>query len=160
MTGIWKFPSKNGRERGLMALYILHSLAQSPKSGYDLLKEIEEKTEGTWVPSKGTLYPLLKQLEEEALIRLFETGKRSKQVYELTETGEETLRAHRQHRRESREKMLQMKNLLVEIFGDEKRELNALFVEIRSLIDALPSEKDEEAGKILGQCLEDLRRIK
>jgi DNA-binding PadR family transcriptional regulator len=159
MTGIWNFPSHKGRGRGFLALYIMHSLSQSPKSGYDLLKEIEEKTEGAWVPSKGALYPLLKQLEEEGLIRIFETEKRSKQVYELTESGEEALRAHRRHRRASREKVMQMKNLLVEIFGDEKPGLNSLLIEIRSVVDALPPEKEEQAAGILRQCLEELRRV-
>lgn len=68
MTGLWTFASKDGKERGLLALFILHSLNQQPKSGYELLKEIEAKTEGLWAPSKGTLYPILKQLEEEELI--------------------------------------------------------------------------------------------
>ncbi|WP_153015971.1 PadR family transcriptional regulator [Methanofollis ethanolicus] len=159
MTGISHFPSHGGRGRGFLALYILHSLSQSPKSGYDLLKEIEGKTEGAWVPSKGALYPLLKHLEEEGLIRVFETEKRSKQVYELTGSGEEALQVHRRHRRESREKMLQMKNLILEMFGDEKPGLNSLVIDIRSVIDALPPEKDERAAEILRQCLEDLRRI-
>lgn len=159
MTGISHFPSHRGRGRGFLALYILHSLSQSPKSGYDLLREIEEKTGGAWVPSKGTLYPLLKHLEEEGLIHVLETEKRSKQVYELTGSGEEALQAHRRHRHVSREKVMQMKNLLVEIFGDEKPGPTSLLIEIRSVVDALPPEKNEQATEILGQCLEELRRI-
>lgn len=159
MTGISHFPSHKGRGRGFLALYILHSLSQGPKSGYDILKEIEGKTEGAWVPSKGALYPLLKHLEEEGLVRVLETEKRSKQIYELTESGEEALEAHRRHRQASREKVMQMKNLLVEIFRDEKPGLNSLLIEIRSVIDALPPEKNEKATEILGRCLEDLRRI-
>jgi DNA-binding PadR family transcriptional regulator len=62
MTGFFKFAGRGGKERGLIALYVLHTLDKHPGSGYELIKEIEEKTGGKWVPSKGTLYTFLKQL--------------------------------------------------------------------------------------------------
>ena len=159
MTGLWKFASKNGKERGLLALFILHSLNQQPKSGYELLKEIEEKTEGIWAPSKGTLYPILKQLEEEELIRVGETGKRSKNIFELTQNGKETLLTIRGHKKESREKLLQFKNLLIDIFGEEKITMKGLLFEIRDVIDDLSPNKKDQAVKILEKCLADLKRI-
>ncbi|MHC1600697.1 MAG: PadR family transcriptional regulator [Candidatus Methanospirareceae archaeon] len=159
MTGLWKFASKNGKERGLLALFILHSLNQQPKSGYELLKEIEEKTEGMWVPSKGTLYPILKQLEEEELIRVGETGKRSKNIFELTQNGKETLLTIRERKKESGEKLLQFKNLLIDIFGEEKITMKGLLFEIRDVIDDLSPNKEDQAVKILEKCLADLKRI-
>ena len=68
MTSLLQFASKSGRARSLLALYVLHSLDKSEKSGYDIMREIEKLTSGAWVPSKGTLYPLLHQLETEGLI--------------------------------------------------------------------------------------------
>jgi DNA-binding PadR family transcriptional regulator len=82
---------RGARGRGLIQLFILHSLHKEPKSGYDLIKEITEKTGGAWVPSKGTLYSLLKKMEEEGLIIVSDTGKRSKNIFSLTAEGEETL---------------------------------------------------------------------
>ena len=37
--------------------------------GYEMIKEIEERTQGAWVPSAGSIYPILQLLEEEGLIR-------------------------------------------------------------------------------------------
>jgi DNA-binding PadR family transcriptional regulator len=159
MTGLWTFASENGKERGLLALFILHSLNQQPKSGYELLKEIEEKTEGLWVPSKGTLYPILKQLEEEELIKVGETGKRSKTVFELTKKGEETLLTIKERKKESSEKLLQFKNLLIDIFGEEEITMKGLLLEIRVVIDDLTPDKKHQAVEILEQCLTDLKRI-
>jgi DNA-binding PadR family transcriptional regulator len=159
MTGLWTFASENGKERGLLALFILHSLNQQPKSGYELLKEIEEKTEGIWVPSKGTLYPILKQLEEEKLITVGETGKRSKTIFALTQNGEETLLTIRERKKESREKLLQFKNLLIDILGEEKITTEGLLFEIRDVIDDVAPTKKNQAAKILEQCLADLKRI-
>jgi DNA-binding PadR family transcriptional regulator len=159
MTGLWTFASEGGRERGLLALFILHSLNRQPQSGYALLKEIEDKTEGVWVPSKGTLYPILKQLEEEGLIQVGEIGKRSKTIFEVTPNGEETLRTLKEHKKESREKLLQFKNLLIEIFGEEKVTMKGLLFEIREVIDDLAPDKKDQAVTILEHCLADLKSL-
>lgn len=159
MTGLLTFASEGGRERGLLALFILHSLGQQSKSGYAVLKQIAEKTEGVWVPSKGTLYPILKQLEEEGLIHVGEIGKRSKTIFELTPNGEETLRAIKEHKKESREKHLQFKNLLIEIFGEEKVTVKGLLFEIRAAIDDLAPDKKDQALRILERCLADVKSL-
>lgn len=159
MTGLLTFASEGGRERGLLALFILHSLGQQPKSGYEVLKEIKDKTGGVWVPSKGTLYPILKQLEGEGLIRIGEIGKRSKTIFELTPSGEETLRTIKEHKKESSEKHLQFKNLLIEIFGKEKITVKGLLFELRDVIDDLAPDKKDQAVRILEQCLADLKNL-
>src|SRR5271169_304358 len=105
MTSLLKFGSREGRERSLLALFILHSLTKSPKSGYDLLAEIREKTGGLWTPSKGTLYPVLHQLEEERLIAVIATGKRAKTTFEVTEDGRKALENVKERRREGHKKM-------------------------------------------------------
>jgi DNA-binding PadR family transcriptional regulator len=54
--------------------------------GYEMIKEIEERTQGAWTPSAGSIYPTLQMLEDEGLIRGEESeGKRR---FALTETGE------------------------------------------------------------------------
>lgn len=159
MNGLWKFSPVCGKERSLTALFILHSLHHEPKSGYDLLKEIAEKTGDKWTPSKGTLYPILKELEKDRLIQVLETGKRSKNIFELTPDGEKTLLKIREHRKESREKMLVFRNLIAEIFGQDTSRLDGLLFEIRSIVDDFPAENNDHAFKILENCIEDLRRI-
>ncbi|PQV43703.1 helix-turn-helix transcriptional regulator [Methanohalophilus euhalobius] len=107
-----------------------------------------------------TLYPLLKDLEEEHLIRIVETGKRSKNIYRLTSFGEKTLQQIRGHRKESREKMLVLRNLFIEIFRQDKSTLYRLFFEIRIVIDDLSPDNNGRAARILEKCIDDLRRIK
>lgn len=160
MVGLWKFASKGGKGRGLLALFTLHSLNQKPKSGYELLKEIREKTKDAWAPSKGTLYPILKQLEAEKLTRVCKTGKRSKNIFELTHSGKKTLRGILEGKKDSREKYRQFKNLLIEIFGEEKITLKELIFEIKyAASDAsVPGNKERVVG-ILEKCLADLRRL-
>ncbi|MBA3865289.1 MAG: helix-turn-helix transcriptional regulator [Solirubrobacterales bacterium] len=53
--------------------------------GYEMIKEIEQRTDGAWTPSAGSIYPTLQLLEEADLIRGEESD--GKRRFTLTETG-------------------------------------------------------------------------
>ena len=66
----------------------------SAQNGYQLIQEIERRTEGVWKPSPGSVYPALQQLEDEGLVRAAEfEGKRA---FELTAEGREYVDANRE----------------------------------------------------------------
>src|SRR5580698_9791256 len=77
-------------------LLILMSLADQPRHGYALMKDIEVLSSGRVRLSTGTLYGALRRLLEESWIERFdqEDTSREKQAYRLTEAG------HRQLHRE------------------------------------------------------------
>ncbi len=159
MKGLLSFTSPHGKERGFLALYILHALCREPKSGYDLLKEIEEKTHGAWVPSKGTLYPIITHLEEEGLITVVETGPRSKNIFQTTEQGRGILRQVREHRHHQRDKFLLLRDLHMEVFGEERTNLGDALWQMRDAIEGIPPEKTEAATRILNDCTAQLRNL-
>jgi DNA-binding PadR family transcriptional regulator len=68
-----------------MALLIL--LAEEPRNGYQLMQTIEERSDGRWRPSPGSVYPVLSQLEDEALVRA--TERDGTKLFELTDAGRE-----------------------------------------------------------------------
>jgi DNA-binding PadR family transcriptional regulator len=158
MIGLWKFSDKNGKQSGLLAIYILHSLKKQPKSGYELLSEIKEKCNGEWSPSKGTLYPLLKNLEEERLIRVKSTELRSKTIYEISSKGNKLFSEMRENREVLREKLLLFNNLFKDIMGKEKSEVYSLISEIKEI--SLDNLKNKGTKMILENCLSELRKIK
>ena len=51
------------------------------------MQRLEEKTEGAWRPSPGSVYPTLQLLEDEGLARASEQD--GKRVYEITDAGRE-----------------------------------------------------------------------
>jgi DNA-binding PadR family transcriptional regulator len=81
-------PHRRGRgraRRGDVRLALLRLLAEEPRNGYQLMQAIEERSEGLWRPSPGSVYPTLAQLEDEGLIRSVETeGARR---FEITDAG-------------------------------------------------------------------------
>jgi DNA-binding PadR family transcriptional regulator len=74
----------------LIALYLIE---QQPRHGYDLIKAIEEKTGGIYVPSPGVIYPALTFLEEAGYVT--STAEANKRLYTITEEGKTHLADNR-----------------------------------------------------------------
>ena len=77
------------RGRGDVRLALLRLLAEEPRNGYQLIQAIEERSEGLWRPSPGSVYPTLAQLEDEGLIRSVEAD--GARRFEITDAGREQL---------------------------------------------------------------------
>ena len=73
--------------RGDVRLALLRLLAEEPRNGYQLIQAIEQRSEGRWRPSPGSVYPTLSQLEDEGLIRSVEAD--GSRRFELTDAGRE-----------------------------------------------------------------------
>jgi DNA-binding PadR family transcriptional regulator len=71
--------------RGDVRTAALLLLAEEPRNGYQIMQEIEERSEGMWRPSPGSVYPALQQLEDEGLVRTTESEGR--RLFELTDAG-------------------------------------------------------------------------
>jgi DNA-binding PadR family transcriptional regulator len=80
-------PFRGGRKarRGDVRAAALVLLEEEPRNGYQLMQEIEERSEGQWRPSPGSVYPALAQLEDEGLVQTREAEGR--RVFELTDAG-------------------------------------------------------------------------
>jgi len=77
-------------EQGALRLVILRLIADGPRHGYELIKEIEEHFGGAYSPSPGVIYPTLTLLEEQDLIRQ-EPEEGGKKRYAITEDGRKLL---------------------------------------------------------------------
>jgi DNA-binding PadR family transcriptional regulator len=68
--GPWMFRMRHGgrRRRGDVRAAILALLDERPMHGYEMIQELEERSDGMWRPSAGSIYPTLQLLEDEGLI--------------------------------------------------------------------------------------------
>jgi DNA-binding PadR family transcriptional regulator len=75
--------------RGDIKYLILEVLAEGPRHGYDIITELENKSNGRYRPSPGSVYPTLTLLEEGGFI----TGATAegKRVFSITDAGRELL---------------------------------------------------------------------
>src|SRR3954468_458869 len=80
--------------RGDVRAALLLLIEGGAQNGYQLIQEIDRRTDGLWKPSPGSVYPALQQLEDEGLVRAVEfEGKRA---YELTDEGRGYVDEHRE----------------------------------------------------------------
>ena len=73
---------------------ILGLLAEEPRSGYDIKKEVEERLSHFWSESFGHIYPMLRRLHQRGLVDLTvqrQEGRPDRKEYSLTEDGREAL---------------------------------------------------------------------
>jgi DNA-binding PadR family transcriptional regulator len=116
---------------GMLRLYLLKLLDESPRHGYDVIRLLEDRFMGLYAPSPGTIYPRLQRLEAEGLVTQSQEGGRK--VYRITEAGREELR--RRH-----------------------DELDELETEIRSSVHGLAREIREEVRGTVRDLKQELKQ--
>jgi len=75
-------------QKGYMRIAFLIILSKKACHGYEMMKEVRDRTEGFWRPTAGGAYPLLQSLENAGYIK-GEWGpqKRKRKIYHITESG-------------------------------------------------------------------------
>jgi DNA-binding PadR family transcriptional regulator len=149
-------PRGRGRKarRGDIRTAALLLLAEEPRNGYQIMQEVQERSDGVWRPSPGSVYPALQQLEDEGLIRSQEVDGRK--LFALTDEG----RSHVQERDpEARAPWEQMSGDV----SDQAHELGNLMREVASaFVQVMRSGSDAQMGKardVLTSARRDLYRI-
>ena len=89
-------------EGGELRLVLLKLIADEPRHGYELIKAVEDLTEGEYAPSPGMVYPTLTMLEDIGYIAE-RKSKDSKKVFEATDEG----RAHLEENAEEVEELIE-----------------------------------------------------
>lgn len=74
---------------GRLRLYLLKLLDEAPRHGYEVIRLLEERFQGLYAPSAGTVYPRLSKLEAEGLVT--HTTEGGRKVYAITDAGREEL---------------------------------------------------------------------
>lgn len=82
--------SGGGRRRvfdsGELRLVLLKLIEEQPRHGYDLIRDIEERTGGAYAPSPGVIYPTLTLLDDMGLISEA-TSEGAKKQFAISEAG-------------------------------------------------------------------------
>ncbi|MFI2778677.1 PadR family transcriptional regulator [Streptomyces sp. ALB3] len=115
---------------GRLRLYLLKLLDEAPRHGYEVIRLLEERFQGLYAPSAGTVYPRLAKLEAEGLVTHATDGGRK--VYSLTEAGRAEL-------------------------ADRGGELADLELEIRDSVSELAAEIREDVRGAAGQLRSEMR---
>jgi DNA-binding PadR family transcriptional regulator len=76
-------------QKGYIRIGVLILLNKKPHHGYEIMKEIKDRTKGFWSPTPGGVYPILGSLEKARYIKgewSIKNGRRIK-IYKITDSG-------------------------------------------------------------------------
>ena len=124
-----------GRRRmfgsGELRLVLLKLIADEPRHGYDLIRAIEEKTEGQYAPSPGVVYPTLTMLTDMGLIEE-QAAEGSRKAFGVTEEGRKHL-------------------------ADNEAEVAALFARLDEAKPQGPRQGRQHIGRAIGNLMAAMR---
>jgi DNA-binding PadR family transcriptional regulator len=150
----WGGGRRRRMRRGDVRAALLVLLEEQPQTGYGLMEEIERRSEGAWRPSPGSVYPTLKQLEDEELVQA-EAGQ-GRTPFTLTDAGKAYVE-------ENREKLGQPWAKSDEGVGEGRLELRGLLSQIAAATYQLSVAADEaqvaRAKELLAETRRGLYRI-
>jgi DNA-binding PadR family transcriptional regulator len=149
-------PRGRGRKarRGDIRTAALLLLNEEPRNGYQIMQEVEERSDGVWRPSPGSTYPALQQLEDEGLIRAQELDGRK--LFKLTDAGREYVEERGEDKPAPWEQMSGDVSDGAHELGKLMREVGFAFVQV---MRTGSETQIAEARKVLAAARKDLYRI-
>lgn len=140
--------------RGDVRAAILLLVEEQPRNGYQVIQEIEARSEGAWRPSPGSVYPAFQLLADEGLVR--GESRDGGHVFELTDAGRTYVEEHR-------EQLGSPWTLAGEGLPDGVRELGKLLMQVgiavKQVMHAGGETQSAEAAKVLAETRRSLYRI-
>ena len=109
--------------RGYLRIAVLTLLSRKPRHGYEIMKEIKERTGGFWRPTAGGIYPILQSLEESGYVEgeWDARQRRKRKTYRITDTGRPVL-----------QQALARQNQIADSMGDLFREFMKDVLDVKS----------------------------
>lgn len=124
-----------GRRRmfgsGELRLVLLKLIADEPRHGYDLIRAIEDKTEGQYAPSPGVVYPTLTMLTDMGLIEE-QASAGSRKAFAITGEG-------------------------TKLLEESAAEVEALFARLEAAKPEGPRHGKHEIGRAIGNLMTAMR---
>jgi DNA-binding PadR family transcriptional regulator len=80
-------------QKGYIRIAVLILLSKKPHHGYEIMREIKERTMGFWRPTAGGIYPILRNLEDSRYIegKWDLQKKRKRKIFRITQAGMQVL---------------------------------------------------------------------
>jgi DNA-binding PadR family transcriptional regulator len=80
-------------DSGALRLVVLGLIAEEPRHGYDIIRGLKARFQGSYSPSPGSIYPILQMLADSGLVTSSSHGPR--RLFTITEAGKSWLASQR-----------------------------------------------------------------
>jgi len=172
MTERW-IQRTGGVPRGLLRFLVLNMLAKKPMSGVEIVEVIKKETGERWVPSSGSVYPLLARLQNRGFTSELPSEDSGMKRYELTSKGKKLFEKQISFGQKLMDKLEFLVPMLIGGFQFDPNDEKLLSGTrqpakrvVMSLLDLRAVKKGQftehvgkEIEKILTKCADDLEEI-
>ena len=162
-----------GVPRGLLRFLVLNMLAKKPMSGVEIVELITKETGGRWIPSSGSVYPLLASLHDKGFTNELPSEEMGLKRYALTAKGKALFEKQIAFGQKMLKKLEFLVPLLIGRFqfdpNDEKilaKTRKPAQRVVKTLLDLraernyrLTEQDSKEIERILNQCADELEAI-
>lgn len=163
-------PNKNASEdlgslqlvpRGFLKLVIARLLQSNEMSGTGIMDVLEERSEGKWRPSPGSIYPMLASMKHEGLIEAVGAGGRIS-TYRLSDKGQERFREvfRRKNQVEDRTRLHRL--LWLQLLDPNDRayfHMNAVSIAAEALAADMPQLTESQRRKLISRIEKAIERL-
>jgi DNA-binding PadR family transcriptional regulator len=144
-------------QRGDLKYLILECLKDKPSYGYEIIRALEERFHGFYMPSPGTVYPTLQMLQEMGYITAAE--KEDKKIYTITEEGRKFLDKQKEFRERIKSQMENQWNPKhVDDIMETMREFERLARLLRDKARTADAEKLSRMRKAFSRAYEEISK--
>ncbi|MFB7513968.1 helix-turn-helix transcriptional regulator [Streptomyces sp. NPDC056144] len=140
---------------GRLRLYLLKLLDEAPRHGYEVIRLLEERFQGLYAPSAGTVYPRLAKLEAEGLVTHASEGGRK--VYSITDAGRAELAGRGA---ELTDLEREIRESVSELAAEIRDDVRGAAGRVRSEMRAAAGRTRTTEGSSFAEAKEELRRAK
>ncbi|MEU7022061.1 PadR family transcriptional regulator [Streptomyces sp. NPDC046203] len=140
---------------GRLRLYLLKLLDEAPRHGYEVIRLLEERFQGLYAPSAGTVYPRLAKLEAEGLVTHATEGGRK--VYSITDAGRAELAARAG---ELADLEVEIRESVSELAAEIRDDVRGAAGKLRHEMRAAASASRTAGGSSLSDAKDELRKAK
>ncbi|MFI8960874.1 helix-turn-helix transcriptional regulator [Streptomyces sp. NPDC053493] len=140
---------------GRLRLYLLKLLDEAPRHGYEVIRLLEERFQGLYAPSAGTVYPRLAKLEAEGLVTHATEGGRK--VYSITDAGRAELAGRGG---ELADLEVEIRESVSELAAEIRDDVRGAAGKLRSEMRAAASASRSPGSSSFADAKEELRKAK
>jgi DNA-binding PadR family transcriptional regulator len=150
-------------DAGALRYIVLQLIADQPRHGYEIIKEIEDRVGGDYAPSPGAIYPLLALLEDVGHVVVTSEG--NKKLHTITPLGRAFLKENRAFVDAISARMAMLSGKGKRGDGFDYQGIRTAMHEIKAVLmarsrgDGFSDEQSRKIEAILERAANDIRKI-
>jgi len=148
----YKFPESEKHLKGRLKLLVLYLLKEKPLHGYGLMKELGRVFGHK--PYPGAIYPLMRSLLSEGLVKILKKERRQK-IYSITEKGKDYLEKHKKDLEET----IESTKKLNELNKIGLRKIKKVFCELFFNFNELSEHHKKKIKEIINKFYEEMMNV-